>query len=237
MLKFIDLFSGIGGMALGLERSKFFEVVSFCEIDYFRTRILRKHWPGSIPIYGDVRDRTKSDFPKADWIVGGPPCHHVSVAAAIHGGYTGETLWPEMARLIEEIKPKGVIVEQPNKHKAWKAAVTRDLEGLGFAVSQYVIEASEVGAIHSRERVFFVAHRYGKRLALPGGPKPPEIATYARLAATGSHWSKIKPGVLRVDDGLPSGVDRRARIMAAGSSCVPQVAEALGFMIGNSFNR
>lgn len=239
-LRVVDLFTGIGGMALGLQRTRGFEIVQMCEILPERASVLRHHWP-HVPILGDVHRVKPRDLLPCDWIVGGPPCHRTSIAASIHGYWTGESLWPEMFRLVRAIKPRGVIVEQPNRHEVWKKTVHRDLERSGYEVSRFIIEAKAVGAPHSRERVFFVAHRYGKRLALPREKRPPEIEAYKRAASTGSHWSKIKPGVLRMDDGLPAGVDRRHgsrkwRIKAAGSSCVPQVAQVLGMIILGAFS-
>src|ERR1700727_2898980 len=87
----LDLFSGIGGFSLGLERAGM-RTVAFCEIGSFQRRVLTRHWPG-VPIYHDVRalsaERLQADgiFPRA--ICGGFPCQNVSVAAAAHGGHTG----------------------------------------------------------------------------------------------------------------------------------------------------
>ncbi len=219
-------------MPLGLMRTGGFKILSFCEIDDFRASVLRSHFP-KIPIYGDIHQYSPSDFPDADWITGGPPCHRTSIAAAITGNWTGETLWPQMYRILKGKRPYGTIVEQPNKHEGWKKTVQRNLEGLGYAVSRYVIPAQAVGAIHTRERVFFVAHRYGSRLSLPRETEPPEIETYSRIASTRSHWDRPPAGLLRLDDGLSKRMDgiRKARIRAAGSSCVPQVAQVLGLMI------
>lgn len=231
-----DLFSGVGGMALGLERTGGFQIRSFCEIDQFRQQVLIKHWP-RVRIFTDAAELKKDDLFDTDWVIGGPPCHRTSIAAAIHGNWTGETLWPLMYQVLKWKNPYGAIVEQPNKHAEWKKKVQGDLERLGYEVSRYVIPAAAVGAIHTRERVFFVAHRYGKRLSLPRGPQPPEIETYARAAATRSHWDRPPAGLLRLDDGLRARMDRhrKARIRAAGSSCVPQVAHVLGLLILKSY--
>lgn len=233
-----DVFSGIGGMALGLERTKRFKITSFCEIDRNRARVLHKHWP-DVPIFERVEEIKAKDLPPAAWLIGGPPRHRTSIAAAIHGNWTGETLWPQMYRLLKERNYDGVIVEQPAKHKVWIKTVHRHLERLGYQVHPFLIEASEVGALHSRERVFFVAHRYGSRLALPRETRPSEIAEEARLALARSHWDEVDARILRMDDGVSRRMDgsRKWRIRAAGSSCVPQVAEALGNMIIHSFKK
>lgn len=226
-----DLFSGIGGMALGLERTKGFKIVSFCEIDAFRSKVLKHHWP-DVPIFERVQE-IRGNLPRADWLIGGPPCHRTSIAAAIHGNWTGETLWPEMRRVIKETRPRGVIVEQPAKHKVWVKTVHRHLEELDYEVCPFLVEASDAGAIHSRERIFFVAHRYGKRLALSGEAGPSQVRKASRASVARGHWDEIDARVLRMDDGIPRRMDglRKARIRAAGSSCVPHVAEALGRII------
>lgn len=223
-------------MALGLERTGGFRIRSFCEIDPFRSRVLAKHWPG-LPIHGDVFTLRGRDLPKADWLIGGPPCHRTSIAAAIHGYWTGETLWPEMRRIAKETRPRGIIVEQPAKHKLWIATVHRHLEELGYEVSRFLVEASDAGAPHTRERIFFIAHRLGSRLQISGASGPSQVRKAARSSVARGHWETIKPGVLRMDDGISARLDRsrsterKDRIRAAGSSCVPHVAEALGRII------
>jgi DNA (cytosine-5)-methyltransferase 1 len=234
-LRVLDLFSGIGGIALGLERTGGFVVKGFSEVEEFRTRVLNKHWP-HVPVYGDVRAikaETLGFIP--DWIVGGPPCHRTSIAAAIHGKRTGETLWPEQLRLIKECNPRGTIVEQPVKNAEWERTVSGDLAEAGYQVSRYVIEAYDVGAPHSRKRVFFVAHRYGSRLALPGATGPSEVIQAKGASLTRGHWSPDNARTIRMDDGLSSGMDRSERIKACGSSCVPQIGTVLGYMILESF--
>jgi len=111
----LSLFAGIGGFDLGLERTGGFKTVAFCEIDPFCQRVLAKHWPG-VPIYDDVRELTaaklKADGISVDCIVGGFPCQDISIAgngAGLAGERSG--LWREYARLIREIRPRLVIVE------------------------------------------------------------------------------------------------------------------------------
>ncbi|MDE2467317.1 MAG: DNA cytosine methyltransferase, partial [Bradyrhizobium sp.] len=120
MITFGSLFAGVGGFDLGFERAGLtckWQV----EIDDYATRVLEKHWP-DVPKGRDVRH-----FPPGyarDWAVdvicGGPPCQRTSVAAAIQGKRTGETLWPEMLRVVRAIEPRCVVVEQPGGNKAWE---------------------------------------------------------------------------------------------------------------------
>ena len=114
-LRVLDLFSGIGGFSLGLERTGGFETVAFCEIEPFPRKVLAKHWPG-VPIYEDVRqltgDRLAADGIAVDVITGGFPCQDLSVAGrrdGIEGKRSG--LWSEIIRLYCEVRPRFLIVE------------------------------------------------------------------------------------------------------------------------------
>src|SRR5690606_28278115 len=111
----LDIFSGIGGFSLGLERAGM-KTVAFCEIEEFPRKVLAKHWP-DVPIYEDVRelsrDRLESDgITGIDVICGGFPCQDISVAGK-KVGISGarSSLWAEFARLIGEIRPRFAIVE------------------------------------------------------------------------------------------------------------------------------
>lgn len=111
----LDLFSGIGGISLGLERAGPFRTVSFCEALESRRRILRRHWP-DVEIHDDVRTldggRFRHGDERADVICGGFPCQDISLAgrgAGLEGERSG--LWSQFARLIGEIGPKWVVVE------------------------------------------------------------------------------------------------------------------------------
>ena len=113
-MKVLDLFSGIGGFSLGLERAGM-TTVAFCEIDKKAQQVLRKHWP-NVPIFEDVCTLTKELLDERgitiDVICGGFPCQDISLAgkgAGIEGERSG--LWTEYARIISELRPKFVIVE------------------------------------------------------------------------------------------------------------------------------
>ena len=115
-LRILDLFSGIGGFSLGLERTGGFETVAFCEIEPFPRRVLAKHWPG-VPCYDDVRtltaERLAADGIAIDVITGGFPCQDVSCSGkqAGMGEGTRSGLWSEIVRLVSEIRPRFVLVE------------------------------------------------------------------------------------------------------------------------------
>lgn len=115
-LKVLDLFSGIGGFSLGLERTGGFETVAFCEIEKYPQKVLAKHWPG-VPIYEDVKELTKKQLDTdgitgIDVITGGFPCQDLSVAGKQEGIEAGRSgLWSELCRIISDIRPRYAIVE------------------------------------------------------------------------------------------------------------------------------
>src|SRR5690606_29089977 len=115
-LRVLDLFSGIGGFSLGLERTGGFETVAFCEIEPFCRRVLSKHWP-NVRQYEDVRTLTADTLARdgiaVDVICGGFPCQDISTAGKLRGIADGTRsgLWSEIVRLVREIRPQFLIVE------------------------------------------------------------------------------------------------------------------------------
>jgi DNA (cytosine-5)-methyltransferase 1 len=167
-LRVLDIFSGIGGFSLGLERTGGFKTIAFCEIEPFCQRVLAKHWPG-VPIYDDVREltgaRLAADGLAVDVICGGFPCQDVSVAQGAHrSGLAGERsgLWSEYARLVRELRPSFVIVENvPGLLSLGIRDVLRDLAACGYDAEWQVIPAAAVGAPHIRDRVWLVGYANG----------------------------------------------------------------------------
>jgi DNA (cytosine-5)-methyltransferase 1 len=161
-VKVLDLFSGIGGFSLGLERAGF-ETVAFCEPNPFCQAILKKHWP-TVPVYEDVRElsaeRLANDGIAFDAICGGFPCQDISVAgkgAGLAGARSG--LWWEFHRLIAETKPKWVIAENVSALRSRGLdEVLGSLAALGYDAEWHCIPASAVGAPHRRDRIWIVAY-------------------------------------------------------------------------------
>jgi DNA (cytosine-5)-methyltransferase 1 len=164
-VKVLDLFSGIGGFSLGLERAGM-QTVAFCEIEPFCRKILRKHWP-SVPIYEDVTKLTAkqltTDGISVDVICGGFPCQDISTAgkgAGIGGERSG--LWKEYARLIGQLRPRYVIVENVSALLGrGLSVVLGDLAEIGYDAEWHCIPASAVGAPHRRDRVWIIASWQG----------------------------------------------------------------------------
>jgi DNA (cytosine-5)-methyltransferase 1 len=161
-MRVLDLFSGIGGFSLGLERAGM-TTAAFCEIEPFCRRVLAKHWP-NVPIYDDVRElsaaRLAADGIGVDVICGGFPCQDISIAgkaAGLDGERSG--LWREYARLVGELRPRFVIVENVAALLGRGLGdVLGDLAALGYDAEWHCIPASHVGAPHERDRLWVVAY-------------------------------------------------------------------------------
>ena len=161
-MKVLDLFSGIGGFSLGLEWAGF-ETAAFCEFDQEAQKVLRKNWP-EVPIFSDVRTLTKQELQDNGiydirLICGGYPCQPFSLAGERRGAEDDRHLWPEMFRLIQELRPDWVIGENVAGHiNMGLDEVLADLEAEGYTARPFVIPACAVDAHHRRDRVWIVAH-------------------------------------------------------------------------------
>lgn len=152
-----SLFSGIGGLELGLERAGLGPVLFQVENNPFCRDVLSKHWP-NVQRFNDVRE-VGSELPQVDLLCGGFPCQDVSGAG--HGaGLAGERsgLWREFRRITETLSPTVVLVENVTSGaRRWLPHVRRDLHLLGYRTRAFGLSAADVGAPHLRRRVFVVA--------------------------------------------------------------------------------
>lgn len=162
-MRVLDLFSGIGGFSLGLERAGM-ETIAFCEIDKFCQKVLKKHWP-SIPIHEDIKELEGEKFRGAvDLICGGYPCQPVSVAGKRRGEEDDRYLWPEYLRIIREVQPRWIIGENVAGHiNMGLDDVLSDLEGEDYTWETFVIPACSIDAPHRRDRVWIVANSNSQR--------------------------------------------------------------------------
>lgn len=160
-MRVLDLFSGIGGFSLGLERAGM-TTAAFCEIEEFPRAVLAKHWP-DVPIYDDVRtltaDRLARDgVGRIDLVCGGYPCQPFSHAGKRAGAADDRHLWPEMRRVVGEVRPAWVVAENVAGHISMGLdQVLADLEADGYAGRAIVVPAAAVDAPHIRQRVWIVA--------------------------------------------------------------------------------
>jgi DNA (cytosine-5)-methyltransferase 1 len=155
-LKLLDLFSGIGGFSLGLERTGGFETVAFCEYDEKAQKVLKKHWP-EVPIYKDVR--TIDYDGTVDIITGGYPCQPFSFAGKRKGAEDDRHLWPAMFKLIQKHRPTWVIGENVAGHiNMGLDSVLADLESENYRTRTFVIPAVALNAKHRRDRLWIVGH-------------------------------------------------------------------------------
>ena len=240
-----SLFSGIGGLELGLEQAGLGRTVYQVERDDFCRAQLARHWP-DVPRWGRIEDVDPDDLPSADIVCGGFPCQDISVAnakgnvdgsrAGLQGARSG--LWAYMERVIEAQGPEWVVVENVARGwKKWLPSVEQALRRLGYATLPVPLEARAVGAPHVRSRIFLLAHadRVPLRLdeqRMPG--RRPEGLRDGRQALAVEHgehggW-EARPGLSVVDDGIPTGMGGTVW-SAIGNAVVPQCAEVIGWMI------
>lgn len=228
----LDLFSGIGGFSLGLERAGF-KTLAFCEIDPFCQKVLRKHWE-NVYIYDDVKKITAKDVKfKVDLICGGFPCQDISTAG-LKRGLDGERsgLWFEFKRLIEEIQPKYAIIENvANLRSKGLNRILKDLWAIGYDSQWHILSASSFGYFHQRERLFIIA--YSKRI---GSQRQRSLRiTFNQEKSKNRKTSRLidafqrdaMPYVCREHDGASSKLDKN-RLKALGNAIIPDIAEFLG---------
>ena len=253
MLKVLDLFSGIGGFSLGLESTGHFETIAFCEKDKFCQKVLKKNFK-DIPIIGDIRDVKGSEF-KADVITGGFPCQSISIAGKQKGKDDDRYLFPEMLKVIKEVKPRWIIGENvQNLINISNGTILKEIiEGLeteNYEVQCFSISASSQGAWHKRERIWIVANSkcYKRQDTSTRQSRASKLwRFYSAKEEQTSHdlWSKtsrcnapfgqdswwnFESRVRRIPHGLSKRMDRfrKDRIKALGNSIVPQIAREIG---------
>ncbi|CAN7304018.1 DNA cytosine methyltransferase [Phenylobacterium sp. LjRoot164] len=229
-LRVLDLFSCVGCHALGMHRAGH-ETAMLCESNPWRRERLSQNFPG-VPISDDVRTITP---PRADAVFGGPPCQATSVAAAIHGKRTGESLWSHMLIAGLGAGAEWFVVEQPPGNKAWEAQVAADLCETGRHVAVFEFGAHDVGAPYPRRRRYVVASPSLSRLALARAALPQAIERAKRAAASRGDWDPSAIPAFGVDAWRAEGVhERRERIEALGDSNPPAMAEAIGYMLAEA---
>tara|TARA_B100000519_G_scaffold86971_1_gene75482 strand:- start:1098 stop:2087 length:990 start_codon:yes stop_codon:yes gene_type:complete len=158
-----SLFSGIGGFELGLERAiPNSKTIWQCEQNAFAQKVLKKHWP-DVPIYDDIKEIKHGTIDIVDIICGGFPCQDISQAGKGKGIANGARsgLWFEMLRIIDMVQPRIAIAENvtaiTQKGRGMDIVIS-SLSKIGYDVEWIDVRASDEGAPHKRERIFFVAY-------------------------------------------------------------------------------
>ena len=226
MLTIGSLFSGIGGLELGLEWAGLGPVRWQVERKARRRADLSRGWPDA-KRYDDVRSVGAHNLERVDLICGGFPCVEVS-SCGRKGGLVGESgLWAEFARIVGELGPRYVVVENVSALAARGLdAVLGTLSDLGFDAEWSDLPACAVGAPFPRPRLFVVA--YADRDREPTRPVYGEAPIVRSSAgATWNGWP-VADGPPRVADGVPDDWDRNE---ALGNAVVPQVAEVVGWVV------
>ena len=163
-----SLFSGIGGFDLGLERAGM-RVVWQVENDAYCRKVLAKHWP-DVPCYEDIHDCGAHNLEEVDVICGGFPCQPVSVAGKQLAQDDERWLWPEFARLVGELRPRHVFVENvPGILVRGLGDVLGDLAALGYDAEWGCVSAASVGAPHLRKRIFIIGTKQRRSVADASG--------------------------------------------------------------------
>lgn len=231
-MRFGSLFSGIGGMDLGLERAGM-TCAWQVELDPFCRRVLAKHWP-DVPKFEDVRDVGAHNLEPVDLIAGGFPCQDISYAG-YGAGLAGERsgLWYEFARIIRELGPSYALVENVAALlDRGLGDVLGTLADLGYDAEWSSLTACALGAPHMRRRVFVVAYANGQHgrprvrnpLARTEWPLPPLDGPAGSRARYGARLADPS-GLYRGADGVP---DRMERNRGIGNAVAPDVAEFIG---------
>ena len=256
-MRFGSLFTGIGGLDLGLERAGM-TCAWQVEINQYCRRVLEKHWP-HLERLADVRECGAHNLEPVDLICGGFPCQPHSVAGKRRGAADDRNLWPEYRRIIAELRPRYVLGENvPGIITTMLDEVLSDLACEGYACATIILPAVAFDAPHRRDRVFIVAYAQQVRLcgmqasrdarALESAAR--QTCTTRRQQTEGSRhccqdvadadseqagWAAItrpqrNQWAVEPDVGrVADGVPRRMdRLRALGNAVVPQVAEWIG---------
>jgi DNA (cytosine-5)-methyltransferase 1 len=236
MFTVLDLFSGIGGFSLGLERTGQFKTVAFCEIDPFCQKVLTKHWP-TVPIHSDIKKLNACELPSnIDVICGGFPCQDISLAGTgegLDGLRSG--LWKEYARIIREVQPKYVIME--NVAALLVRGVDRilgDLAKIGYD-AEWDCFPTGLPFGHRRNRFWIVAYPCGSRLSNRSASRKNDA--FAKKFFSGGRFTKLFTHTFPKEKwadrpllgrGIPRVPNRMDRVRSLGNSINPQVAEYIG---------
>ena len=249
----ISLFSGIGGFEIAAEWMGWRNLVS-CDINEFGNKVRKYYWPDGYchtdiktltyeKINSELSARFGTGWRDDDIILtGGFPCQPYSAAGKRLGKEDERHLWPEMLRVIQEVKPTYIVGENVRGLTNWNGGVVfeevcADLEACGYEVQPLLLPACAVGAPHRRDRIWFVGYNASdtnqKRLHPCTTIKELEWERFRRIYKQREYWENFptQSPICGGDDGLPTQLDgitfskwRNESIKAYGNAIVPQVA-------------
>lgn len=231
-----SLFSGIGGIELGLERTGRFRTEWQAEVDPFCRKVLRKNW-SKCKIYEDVKDvRIENEVKRVDVVCGGFPCQDLSVARECSGKGGGEGLdgsksglYSEFIRVIRELSPTGFVIENvPTLVNRGLYRILGEVAEIGYDAEWHIVSAQSVGAPHLRKRLFIMGYAnssHPQRRGMPG-------RVHKELPDTDSPGDRrpkeawpTEPDLPRVANGVPNWSHR---VKSLGNAVVPAVAGIVG---------
>lgn len=209
-----SLFSGIGGIDLGLERVGF-RTAWLCERDEWCQKILAKHWP-EVHCYQDIHD-IGEDAPSVDVLAGGFPCQPVSVAGKRLAQDDPRWLWPEFWRLIRILRPRAALLENvPGLFSAGFGDILSDLAAGGYDAEWDCIPAAAVGAPHRRDRVFIIATFRPEQRSHMADRDDKGSCDQVRTG-----WDATRDGGAVMANTIVTGSQRHGRPVAASSGGYP----------------
>jgi DNA (cytosine-5)-methyltransferase 1 len=254
-LRVLELFAGVGGFSVGLERTSGYETVQFCEINPFAQKVLAKHWP-EVPIHDDVA--TLEPVGPVDLVTAGFPCQDISFAgqgAGLAGTRSG-LFWHILRTAGLVGRPRLLLENVAALLGRGLGEVLGALASFGYDAEWHCIPASAVGAPHRRDRIWIACHAndqgqsdgpvHNEAPGMSGVGSNPDRDSIQRLeprridaqgwtrplsGSLGSLLAKHgrewppEPDLPRVAHGLP---DQSHRIEALGNAVVPRIPELIG---------
>jgi len=243
-----SLFSGIGGLELGLEWAGLGPTLWQVETDPFCRSVLAKHWPKVDRSVRDVADAGKANLAPVDLVCGGFPCQDVADSEGLGLGGARSGLWFAMLDAVRVLRPRFVVVE--NVADLAVRGLDRVLAGfaaLGFDAEWITFRSADVGHAHGRARLFIVAYADGNRRESESSPRLHVRGKHGKHADRcdsfvpgpddgANAWDTFRgaggpePGIRRGVDGFPTRLDRR-RLAALGNAVDPLCAYVVGLRV------
>ncbi len=240
-LKVLDLFSGIGGFSLGLERTGGFETIAFCEIEPFPQKVLKKHWPET-EIFNDITNlKYRKDV---DLVTAGFPCQDISLAGK-GAGLTGDRsglFWYILRTLCMVGRPRALLENVASLLNRGLSTVLGALASFGYDAEWHCIPASAVGSLQNRDRIWIAANprENGEQGFFEGidlgsvrqrrACRPEDLCEVYSNPLGGNSWPQ--PIVCGGRGGFP---DWSHRIASLGNSIDPAIAEIIGESLLRSY--